>query len=132
MSDTPDEIHDHSAAIHKATGRCLINGLGLGVVARAMLMKSDVEHVTVIEKSADVIDLISPHLPHADKLTIVHADCFEFQPRKGSRWNVVWHDIWDDLCEDNLPEMHRLHRKYGRRCDWQSSWGRTYIERHRR
>lgn len=132
MSDTPDEIRDHREPIYQAKGRCLVNGLGLGVVARAMLMKPDVEHVMAVEKSADVIGLVGPHLPHANKLAIVHADCFEFQPPRGSRWNVVWHDIWDHLCEDNLPEMHRLHRKYGRRCDWQGSWGRAYIERMRR
>jgi len=25
--------------------------------------------------------------------------------------------------------MTRLHRKYGRRCDWQGSWMKPYLER---
>jgi len=135
MSDTPDEIRDHREAIFQAKGKCLVNGLGLGVVARAMLETPEVEHVTVVEKSVDVIDLVGAHLLleyQIERLEIIHKDCFDFQPEKGERWNVVWHDIWDYLCEDNLPEMHRLHRKYGRRCDWQGSWGRDYIERRRR
>lgn len=128
MSDTPDEIRDHIEPIYRAKGQCLVNGLGLGVVVRAMLTKSDVDHVTVVEISGDVINLVVPHLPCADKLTIIHADCFEFKPQPNSRWDAVWHDIWNHLCKDNLPEMHRLHRKYGRRCDWQGSWSRAHIE----
>ena len=43
MSDTPDEIDDIREAIQFATGRCLVNGLGLGVVVNGMLLKSAVE-----------------------------------------------------------------------------------------
>ena len=28
---------------------------------------------------------------------------------------------------DDKPKMTTLHRKYGRRCDWQSSWSRDMI-----
>lgn len=61
MSDTRDEIHDHSGAIIEATGRVLIHGLGIGMVVQACLRKKDVKHVTVVEKSADVIALVAPH-----------------------------------------------------------------------
>ena len=134
MSDSPDEIRDHWEPIHKATGHCLVNGLGLGVVLNAMLMKDEVEHVTVIELSTDVIQLVEPHWREkwGDRFTVINADAFEHKPPKGERYNVVWHDIWDTICADNLPDMHKLHRKYGRRADWQGSWCRCLCERQNR
>jgi hypothetical protein len=44
----------------------------------------------------------------------------------------VWHDIWLDLCTDNLEGMGKLHRKYGRRTDWQGSWEKDRLLSHRR
>lgn len=137
MSDTQTEILDLSKPVSVASQanrsdsrRVLINGLGLGVVLQAILDIITVEHVTVIEKSADVITLVGPHWEarYGDRLTIVHADAFEWKPPKGERYCVVWHDIWDNITSDNLSEMHRLHRKYGQRCDWQSSWCRRRCE----
>jgi hypothetical protein len=131
MSDTPAERYDHYDAIRKATGSCLINGLGLGMVLKNILLKPDVTDVTVVEISQDLIDLISPH--YCDpRITYVCHDAYTYKPEKGKRFNMVWHDIWDNMCEDNLPEMAKLHRKYGRRTDWQDSWGKRIILRHRR
>ena len=134
MSDTPDEYHDHFEPIHQATGHVLLNGLGLGCVLQCCAEKEGVTKITVIERSEDVIALVAPHYQakYGDKIEIIQADAFEYKPPKGVRYNVVWHDIWDNLCEDNLPEMHRLHRKYGRRTDWQGSWGRAQTERQKR
>ena len=134
MSDTPDEIRDHIGPIYEAEhagGNVLINGLGLGMVTSAILKFEKVDKVTVVEKSEDVISLVAPHIAHP-KLEVVNADAFEYKPPKGIRYSVVWHDIWDNLCADNLPEMSKLHRKYGRRCDWQGSWGKEYIKRQMR
>jgi len=130
MSDTPAEIGDHLGAINRAKGQVLINGLGLGLVVQAVLQKPEVEHVTVIEISPDVIALVGDHYQErfGDRLEIIEADALAWQPPKGMRYDVVWHDIWDNICSDNLPEMHKLHRKYGRRADWQGSWCRAECE----
>lgn len=122
MSNTPMEIRSNQPIIKAATGRVLINGLGLGMVLTAILRKPHVCDVTVVEKSADVIKLCGPTFSGDSRVKIYHADAFEFQPPRGIRYNAVWHDIWDNVCSDNLPEMARLHRKYGRRTDWQASW----------
>lgn len=128
MSDTPAEMRDHFAPVHRAKGSCLINGLGIGMVLKAVLKKPEVTDVTVVELSQDVIDMVAPH--YADeRVTIVCADALTFQPPKGKRYQMVWHDIWDYICGDNLPQMHALHRKYGRRADWQGSWCRAMCER---
>lgn len=64
-------------------------------------------------------------------MQIINADAFAYKPPKSKRYGAVWHDIWANICADNLPEMHKLHRKYGRIADWQGSWCRWQCERNR-
>jgi hypothetical protein len=133
MSDTPDEIRDHRYAISEAKGHVLIAGLGIGMVAKACLDKPEVTKVTVVEKSEDVIALTGPTLMamYGDRLEIVHADIFEYKAPKGVTYGMAWFDIWDDICVDNLPEMQKLHRKFGKNAAWKGSWARELCELHR-
>lgn len=131
MSDTPAERRDHAWFVTEAKGHVLINGLGLGMCLAAVLRRSEVERVTVVEADADVIALVGPHYASDPRVEIVHCDAFAYQPPKGVRYGAVWHDIWDHITSENLPEMTRLHRKYGRRADWQGSWARYECERRR-
>ena len=134
MSDTPAEISDHLSFIYRAKGRVLINGLGLGMCAQAALRKPEVQRVTVIEKSADVIALVAPHYRERfdDRFTVIEADALTWTPPKGARYDVVWNDIWANQSSDNLPDMHRLHRRYGRRAGWVGSWCRWMCEDQRK
>lgn len=131
MSNTPAEIADHREFIWKASqgGHILINGLGLGVALSKILKSEKVLSVTVIEKSADVIALCADTYTSDPRVTIHHADAFTWKPPKNMRYSAVWHDIWDYICADNLTEMHKLHRRYGRKSDWQGSWCRYQCER---
>lgn len=131
MSNTPMEARTHRAFFRRAKGSVLINGLGLGMVLTAILRKPEVDSVTVIEASAEVIDLVAPTFRGDPRVRIVHASAFDYQPAKGERFDAVWHDIWDYICADNLPEMHRLHRRYARHTDWQASWCRDQCEMQR-
>lgn len=87
---------------------------------------SNVQSITVVELSTDVITLVAPHLD--PRIKVVHGDAYTWQPPKGIRYSVVWHDIWPTLSSENLEGMTKLHRKYGRRCDWQGSWGKELIK----
>jgi spermidine synthase len=129
MSDTNAEMRDHMQFVCQASGRVLINGLGLGMVLGAVLAKDSVTHVTVVELSQDVIDLVAAHYA-CDRLEVVCCSAFDYKPPKGLRYNAVWHDIWDDLCGDNLPEMTKLKRKYGSKTDWQGCWAEGQVRRH--
>lgn len=132
ISDTPAELSDLKVLTrHVSEGHVLVNGLGLGIVVQAILDLPAVEHLTVVEKSTDVISLVAQHWldRYGDRLNIVCADAFDWKPPKGQRYQTVWHDIWDAICADNLEGIHKLHRKYGRRCDWQGSWCRYECER---
>ena len=121
MSDTPDERRDHFEAVHRARGHVLINGLGLGMVLAAILKKPEVTKATIVEIDPDVVALVGPHYRDS-RVELVTASAFDYQPPKGVRYGAVWHDIWDHICGDNLPEMTRLKRKYGRLTDWQGCW----------
>lgn len=133
MSNTPAEISDHIRFIcysKRKGGDILINGLGLGVALKEILKSDDVKSVTVIEISEDVISLVAPFYDD-ERVTIINADAFEWKPPKGKRYAAIWHDIWDNICADNLPEMTKLHRKYGRRTDWQGSWCKELCQRYK-
>jgi hypothetical protein len=136
MSNTPDEVRDCFGFFREAKGKVLINGLGLGIALKAILNKVDdngnpmVTKVTVIEKSEDVTKLVAPSFENDKRVTIINDDALTYKP--SGNFDVAWHDIWDDVCADNLKEMHKLHRKYGRKTQWQGSWCRETCEYLRR
>jgi hypothetical protein len=134
MSDTPDELRDLYKLYHLRGGRVLVTGLGLGCAVQMLLAKPEIEHVDVVEISKNVIDLVAWHLiaHHPGRLTIMHADAFTWMPPKGVRYTGAWHDIWDNICADNLPQMTKLKRHYGRRTDWQGCWCEYQCRRHSR
>ncbi len=132
MSNTPMEIRTNWEIVRRARGHVLINGLGLGMVVHQILKKPEVESLTVVEASEDVISLVSPTYISDPRFSVIHADAFAYIPPKEVRFQAVWHDIWDYICADNLPEMAKLHRKYGRRTEWQGSWAKEICLENRR
>lgn len=137
MSDTPAERRDHYEPLWPMwqydAKRVLINGLGLGMIVNAALALPSVEHIDVVELDPRVAKLVGSHY-ESDRVTIHVADAYEqmkLWPR-GTRWDVGWSDIWANMSEDNLPEMARLNRSYGRRCDWHACWGQRLIQQERR
>jgi len=159
MSDTPVEVRDHVEFIRKAEGNILINGLGLGFALDACLFKTRqqplpyyyispkeernikrrkpipiVEHATVIEISQELIDLVTPYYrqKYPNRMAVICADALDYTFSNGQKFDAVWHDIWPTICEDNLPDMRKLHRKYGKRAKWQGSWCRWECEKRAR
>ena len=124
MSDTPMEIRTNKEFVNLATGDVLINGLGLGMVLKALLAKDGIKSITVIEKSADVIAMVACAFADEPRVTIIHADAFEYKAPKGVKYDYVWHDIWTHIASDNLKGMERLRRKYASRTEWQGFWAR--------
>jgi hypothetical protein len=124
MSDTPDEIKDHMEPIERATGHCIVAGLGLGMVAEAMLRKPEVTKVTVLEMSPDVAKLVGEPLQErwGDRLEVIVTDALEWRPPKDANYGVAWFDIWDNISEDNLVEMTKFKRRYARKAAWKGCW----------
>lgn len=130
MIDSDTEFRDHFPLTRNARGRVLLHGLGLGMAARLCLDNPGVEHVTVVEKSPDVIALVAPHYldRYGGRLSVIEGDAFSWKVPTSARWNAIWHDIWDDIRRENVKEMKTLHRRFGRRTDWQGSWARWECE----
>jgi hypothetical protein len=132
MSDTPFEIGTMWTFFAQAQGHVLINGLGLGVIAGAVAKKDNVEQVTVIEIEPNVIKLIGPSYdtPEFAKMRIIEADAFKHKPElpNGEKLDWVFHDIWPTMNPDNLEQMKKLHRRYGRWAKNQLSWSRDILE----
>ena len=133
MSDTPSELRDHLWLFQmmKEADSALIHGLGIGCAVNAAIMHG-VKTIDVVELSPDVIELVGPHyLAKAASagvdLTIHEGDALTYRFPVGRRWGIAWHDIWDFISEENLEGMKLLHRRYGRRVDWQGSWARELI-----
>lgn len=119
MTNAPVEIRNHTQFINKASGNVLIAGLGLGMVVRALLDKGTCEHITVVELSQDVIDLVGPSY-NDPRVEIVCCDIFKFKPKM--HYDYAWFDIWPDISGDNFPQMKKLHRKFAVHVSNRDSW----------
>ena len=102
MTLMPNETNTTKPALDVAKGRVLTFGLGLGYYTYMAALKPEVESVTVVERSRDVIELfkklILPQFPNPEKLRIVESDAFDFaenQMRDGG-YDSVFVDIWHD------------------------------------
>lgn len=139
MSNTRDEQRDHLPVIWEArrgAQTALVAGLGIGMVI-AGLLAARIKHIDVVEIDPDVIALVGPKVTelaeqYGATIEIHEADIFAITWPKGTHWDVAWFDIWQDLCADNLPEMTKLARSYGRKATWKGYWGREEIKYHQR
>jgi hypothetical protein len=136
MTDTPHEVRTCAHPMLHCEGDVLIAGLGLGMILIPVLRSSGVTRVTVIEKYQDVVDVIVPHLrkvltnDEQKKLHIIVEDIFEWKPPKGALYDCIWFDIWPAITTANLPEMSKLHRRFGKfhkKTGWMKSWMREYL-----
>ncbi len=82
------------------------------MVLAAVLKKSDVTDVTVVEIDQDVIDLVGSAYAGDRRLAIVNADAFTYQPPKDQQYGMVWHDIWDGIRTANLEQMGATEEEY--------------------
>ena len=113
MTLTPVDLDTCDEAIDKAHGVVITFGLGLGYYAYMVSEKENVESITVVEKSEDVIALfkkiILPQFTHPEKVNIVLADAFEYaecvMPEENFDYAFV--DTWRD-ASDGAPMYERM------------------------
>ena len=113
MTLTPVDLDTCDEAIEAAHGRVVTFGLGLGYYAYMVSEKAEVESITVVERSDDVIRLFKKHIlpqfSHPEKLNIVSADAFEYarevMPSLG--FDVAFVDTWRD-ASDGTPMYKRM------------------------
>lgn len=125
MHDVPAELKTHLNFMLKARGRVLINGLGLGCVARGCLANPNVREVTVVERDRDVLKLVGRYMPKVRRFRLVWADALSFTKKMNSRFDCAWHDLWSD-SDRNEEHLHVLHgallKECARKVRFQGAW----------
>lgn len=114
MSDTPMEKRTNISFCSQAHGDVLIGGLGIGMIILAIQDKEEVDSITVLEISSDLISMIKGQVPFNEKVKILQANVFDWRPGKGQRFDCIYMDIWPSINSDvHQEEMKPLKRKYG-------------------
>lgn len=113
MTLTPVDLDTSDEAILAAHGKVVTFGLGLGYYAYMVSEKPEVESVTVIEKSPDVIRLfekyILPQFKSKEKVRVIRADAFEYAEHDmpAEHFDVAFVDTWRD-ASDGAPMYSRM------------------------
>lgn len=113
MTLTPVDLDTCEEAIEAARGRVVTFGLGLGYYTYMASEKEEVDEVTVVELSEDVIRLFNTHIlpkmPNRHKIKIVNSDAFEYarEVMPSERFDVAFVDTWRD-AGDGAPMYKRM------------------------
>lgn len=118
MSVVPSEIRSMEKDIEAAKGKVITYGLGLGYYAFMASEKEEVESVTVVEMSRDVISLfkrnILPQFPNKEKIRIIEADAFAFiEKQEDGIYDTAFSDFWSGV-DDGLDLYLRFMAKTAR------------------
>ena len=94
MSLTPMEVYTQRAGVKRAQGNVLMGGLGLGWLARRVLEREQVEHLTVYDINQDVLDYFGAPLKEQfnGKLTLICDDVF--QAKSLGKFDRILLDVW--------------------------------------
>lgn len=119
MSNTQLEYRTSRAFVARANGRVLVSGLGLGMLIRPLLARSEVTSLTVLEIERDVIALVAPFYADCEpRLNIVHADALSWSAARGERFDCAFHDIWPSFGPGYLDKYRSIklhHRRWAKR-----------------
>lgn len=113
MTLTPVDLDTCEDAIERARGKVVTFGLGLGYFAYMASEKEEVESVTVVELSPEVIKLfeenILPQMEHREKIRIVCADAFEYAEKIMPKedFDLAFVDTWRD-ASDGAPMYRKM------------------------
>ena len=137
VSVCPSEINSMGIDIDKASGRCLVLGLGLGYYHYMISLSERVKSITVVEINEKIIELfetyILPQFEHKEKIKIVHADALEYMKQvERDEYDFCYADIWegqeDGSVAYNQIKPHEKRLPYTRFAYWIEKEIRWYNE----
>lgn len=114
MTDTLIERSMMLLAAREAKGKVLVGGLGLGIYPQiALYIKRPISSITIVEASADVIELVEPGvLKFAESykvpIKIVNDTIENFMQQTENRYDTVYMDTWGDLHYKFLAYINYL------------------------
>jgi len=102
--------------INSAKGDVIIFGLGLGLILFPLLEDEEINSITVIDKSVDIIDNLGPIIKNYDvnnKLTIINGDAFTYyQQLNDVKFDVMYFDYWNIVDRTIYNDMETLKELY--------------------
>lgn len=105
MSDSQFEVETAQEFITKARGDVLMCGLGLGFLISHII--DNIDHLTIIEKEQEVINLWTN--PNPEKINIIKGDAFDGVE---GQFDIIYFDIWANYFQDKTNDLYRLALKY--------------------
>ncbi len=118
MSITPNELLTQRPGLRFAKGHTIVAGLGLGWALAMIRLKKSVKHVTLVERSQELVDWVLPRamdvakLHHGEKmasLDVVVGDAYDVIPKMKADVAVI--DIFDGYgSNDFLDDLRYSHR----------------------
>lgn len=127
MSIKPSELETLKKSIENAHGRVITFGLGLGYYTYMVSQKPQVDSVTVVERSEEVIELfkkyILPQFTYPEKVSIICSDAYDFMDNRmiQGMYDYVLADLWHDVSDGldlYLKFKNREHRFPGTQFDY--------------
>ena len=114
MMAAPSESFTNDPYAKKAYGDILTFGLGIGYFIYMAMLNKNVNSITVIEKSKEVIELfkeISPWFPNI-KLEIINGDAYDyFNKDYLNKFDYIYVDIWQS-SNDGRKIIEKLLEQY--------------------
>ncbi len=112
ISICPSEVLSMQEQIREAHGKCLVLGLGLGYYAFHTALKQEVESITIVELSENVIEIFQkellPHFPNKEKIKLVKGDAIAFmEDVRSGEYDFCFADIWEGVI-DGLPLYQKI------------------------
>ena len=102
--------------INSAKGDVIIFGLGLGLILFPLLEDEEINSITVIDNSIDIINTIGPIIKNYDvndKLTIINGDVFTYyQQLNDAKFDVAYFDYWNIVDSTIQTDMETLKELY--------------------
>jgi hypothetical protein len=126
MSVTPMELESQAHHSMAASGRVLIGGAGIGVLAYNVARKHNVSEVVVVDNSFDVLNIFKTNLrewPESvrKKISVVNSDMLLFRDQQ--HFDLAAIDIWPNIGDQNLrPDMQKIAANLPGVCRF-AAWG---------
>ena len=124
MMAVPSESITNDPFAKKAHGKVITFGLGIGYFTYMALLNKNVESITVIEKSKEVIQLfnsIKKQFPNNNRIKIINADAFTYFDEKHLKnYDYIYVDIYKS-SNDGREVIEKLLEQYNppvNKCDF--------------
>lgn len=124
--DTDFEIKDMYSSYDLAYGDVLISGLGFGILALWLCAKPEVNSVTVVEMSEDVIKIFKDYNVVPEKLTIINDNMITYNTDK--EYDVLLLDHYERQTFDwRLKDIGKICSRIKHKSFWAWSLEAIYL-----